>query len=323
MDPANFNPTDIFTAKDLVIVITGGGTGIGLAFATALLKTGAAKIYILGRRLDVLKSAASSLDESGKRVIAVQCDVANIENVKTVAEQVRQEVGYVDVLINNAGITGPDHKTVHKAQSIAEIQEVLLGQWDKWESAFAINTAAVAGVSAAFLDLLDKANARRGFQLGKMEKGEAARKKSPADGIDQDDFRSSQVITVASIAAYNRFLTAGLGYASSKAGAVAIGKSLASLLAPWGIRSNLICPGSKYSQNSFENVTENHLVFPSEMTQGAKQEFPYDEIPAHRQGNLNELAGTLLYMVGKSGAYLNGSVQVVDGGRLSVMYSTY
>jgi hypothetical protein len=59
------------------------------------------------------------------------------------------------------------------------------------------------------------------------------------------------------------------------------------------------------------------------MTEGVKAEFPYNEVPAHRQGNFNELAGTLLYLVGKSGGYLNGSVQVVDGGRLSVMPATY
>jgi THO complex subunit 3 len=59
------------------------------------------------------------------------------------------------------------------------------------------------------------------------------------------------------------------------------------------------------------------------MTEGVPPEFAYDLVPAHRQGNFNEIAGTLLYMVGKSGAYLNGSVQLVDGGRLSVFESTY
>ena len=59
------------------------------------------------------------------------------------------------------------------------------------------------------------------------------------------------------------------------------------------------------------------------MTAGAKTEYPYNEIPAHRQGTIDEMAGTVLYMVGKSGGYLNGSVQVVDGGRLGVMPATY
>jgi hypothetical protein len=59
------------------------------------------------------------------------------------------------------------------------------------------------------------------------------------------------------------------------------------------------------------------------MTAGGKSDFPYNEIPAHRQGTNDEIAGTVLYMVGKSGGYLNGSVQLIDGGRLSVMPSTY
>jgi NAD(P)-dependent dehydrogenase (short-subunit alcohol dehydrogenase family) len=245
MDGTNFKPNDIFTGKGLVTVITGGGTGIGLVFAKTLFQTGASKIYILGRRLDVLKSGASSLDPSGKIVIPLQCDVTDIESVKAAAETVRKEVGYVDVLINNAGVSGPDHRSVYAAESIEDVQKVLLSQFEKWESTFAINSTAVAGVSAAFLDLLDKANTRRGFESGKQETGHGIRARKAVEGIEADDLRVSQVITVASIAGFNRFLTAGLAYAGSKAAAVSIGKSLATFLAPWGIRSNIIAPGSK------------------------------------------------------------------------------
>jgi len=246
MEATKFNPNDIFTANGLVTVVTGGGTGIGLAFASALLRTNASKIYIIGRRLDVLKSAASSLDSTGNIVIPLQCDVTDIESVKAAAERVRQEIGYVDVLINNAGVSGPNHKAVYDAERIEDVQKILFGEWDKWETTFAINTTAVMGVTTAFLDLLDKANARRGYELGKKERGGRLRERKSVDGIAADDVRSSQVITVASIAAFNRFMTAGMAYSASKAGAVAIGKSLATFLAPWGIRSNIIAPGSKW-----------------------------------------------------------------------------
>ena len=59
------------------------------------------------------------------------------------------------------------------------------------------------------------------------------------------------------------------------------------------------------------------------MTVGAPQVSPYNKIPAGRQGNYDEIAGTILYLVSKSGAYVNGNVQVVDGGRLSMMPGTY
>jgi THO complex subunit 3 len=59
-------------------------------------------------------------------------------------------------------------------------------------------------------------------------------------------------------------------------------------------------------------------VFPSELTAGLPTEYPVEKVPLQRQGTFEEMAGTFLYMVGKSGAYLNSSVQFVDGGRLSV-----
>jgi hypothetical protein len=59
------------------------------------------------------------------------------------------------------------------------------------------------------------------------------------------------------------------------------------------------------------------------MTEGVPDVFPCDKIPLHRQGGFNEIVGTVLYTIGKSGAYLNGNVQVVDGGRISVMPGTY
>lgn len=46
-------------------------------------------------------------------------------------------------------------------------------------------------------------------------------------------------------------------------------------------------------------------------------------IPAHRFGTEEEMAGTILYMAGRAGSFCNGSVQVMDGGKLSVGQSTY
>lgn len=64
-------------------------------------------------------------------------------------------------------------------------------------------------------------------------------------------------------------------------------------------------------------------VFYSEMTAGMKDDYSYDEIPLHRPGNFNEVSATILSLVGKGGAYLNGHVQILDGGRLSMMPATY
>jgi len=63
--------------------------------------------------------------------------------------------------------------------------------------------------------------------------------------------------------------------------------------------------------------------FPSDMTAGGATVFPVNEVPAGTQGRYEDMAGLILFMVGKSGAYHNGNVQVIDGGRLSVMPATY
>ena len=69
--------------------------------------------------------------------------------------------------------------------------------------------------------------------------------------------------------------------------------------------------------------TDGAIVFPSEMTAHVPPTFAYNKVPAGRQGTPNELAGTILSLIGINGAYLNGNVQIVDGGRLSVMPATY
>jgi NAD(P)-dependent dehydrogenase (short-subunit alcohol dehydrogenase family) len=176
-------------------------------------------------------------------VVPLVCDVTDPPSVKAAASQIEDDVGYIDVLINNAGISGPDHTGANGAKSIAELQEIMLSDWPGWEETFAINTSAVVGVSGAFLTLLDAGNAHRGWETGKLTAGGDPRARKEVDGIDKGDLRTSQIITVSSIASFNRFITAGLAYASSKAGATALGKALSTMLGPWGIRSNVIAPG--------------------------------------------------------------------------------
>ncbi|KAI5206265.1 hypothetical protein AUEXF2481DRAFT_176640 [Aureobasidium subglaciale EXF-2481] len=295
------NPSDLFSAKGLTVVITGGGSGIGLAFATSLAGSGAEKVYLLGRRVKNLEDAAKSINPD--IVVPIQCDVTDPSSVDAAVKQIEKQSSHVDVLINNAGVLGPDHKGIDKAQSIQELQEIMKRDWSSWDTSFQTNTSAIVNVSAAFLHLLDEANKKRGWATGRkevMERVEGAQ-------YDVNDPRTSQIITVASIASFNRFVTAGLAYSATKAGAAMLGKALATLLAPFGIRSNVIAPGR----------------FPSDMTAGDSGSFPVNQIPASRSGSYEDMASMILFLVGKSGAYHNGNVQVIDGGRLSMMPSTY
>lgn len=51
--------------------------------------------------------------------------------------------------------------------------------------------------------------------------------------------------------------------------------------------------------------------------------FSKERIPAERLGTLEEMAGCILYLTSRAGGYCNGSVVVADGGRLSIVPSTY
>lgn len=170
------------------------------------------------------------------------------KSIEAVVKKIKDDTGYVDVLINNCGIDGPNNRDIYNANSVEELQGVLLKEWDLWPATMATNITAVVGMSALFLPLLEKGNTRKGWQAGKLQAGqERARDlKTAAEGIDEDDKRFSQIITISSISGFNRHVTAGVAYTASKAAANMLGKSMATFLAPFGIRSNVIAPGSMF-----------------------------------------------------------------------------
>lgn len=91
--------------NDRVALITGGGTGIGKGIARALLKEGS-KLMLAQRRLAVAQQTASELDPTGIRVKARACDVSSRQQVQQLVKETLQEFGQIDILVNNAAITG-------------------------------------------------------------------------------------------------------------------------------------------------------------------------------------------------------------------------
>jgi citronellol/citronellal dehydrogenase len=88
--------------KDQVAIITGGGSGIGLATARELASLGA-KVAIAGRNPTRLEEGLKQLVDDGATVLAKVCDIRDVEQVKTFVAAVKDELGRVDILINNAG----------------------------------------------------------------------------------------------------------------------------------------------------------------------------------------------------------------------------
>jgi citronellol/citronellal dehydrogenase len=85
-----------------VAIVTGGGSGIGLAIAGALGELGA-KVAIGGRDLERLTRAKAELEGKGIAVHAAPCDIRDVEQVAAFVAGVRSTLGEVSVLVNNAG----------------------------------------------------------------------------------------------------------------------------------------------------------------------------------------------------------------------------
>lgn len=88
--------------EERVALVTGGGRGIGKAIAQVLAKHGA-RVAVAARSTDEINQVADEIDG-----FAVTADVANLDDVRRMIDETRDRFGKpVDILINNAAITGP------------------------------------------------------------------------------------------------------------------------------------------------------------------------------------------------------------------------
>lgn len=90
------------------ILITGGSRGLGLVLTRQLLRAGA-RLAICARDETELERARTELELQGGEILALTCDVTNQTQVEQMIRQVREMLGAIDILINNAGtdIVGP------------------------------------------------------------------------------------------------------------------------------------------------------------------------------------------------------------------------
>jgi NAD(P)-dependent dehydrogenase (short-subunit alcohol dehydrogenase family) len=89
-----------------VVIVTGGGSGIGLETAARFVAAGAS-VVIGGRDEDKLRRAAAHIDASGKKVRYLAGDIASPGTAVQLVDMATRTFGGVDILINNAGIFAP------------------------------------------------------------------------------------------------------------------------------------------------------------------------------------------------------------------------
>ncbi|MBN1293537.1 MAG: SDR family oxidoreductase [Candidatus Latescibacteria bacterium] len=84
-------------------IITGGGTGIGRAIAKRFHNEGAT-VLICGRRMNMLKETAESIDPNSPRILCVKTDVTDEKEIEHLYKSAMSKSGRIDILVNNAGV---------------------------------------------------------------------------------------------------------------------------------------------------------------------------------------------------------------------------
>lgn len=108
--------------KDKVIIVTGGGVGIGRAYATGLAKEGA-KVVVADIQEEEAQKVAGDIQRAGGEALAVPVDVTSVEKTRAMADAALQKYGRIDVLVNNAAL--------YSAIKKKPFSEISAEEWDR------------------------------------------------------------------------------------------------------------------------------------------------------------------------------------------------
>ncbi len=118
-----------------VAVVTGGSRGIGLEIAEVFLQSGA-KVAVLASSADSVAKALAHLQERyASSVMGVACNVADLEEVTAAMGKIKAELGPIQILVNNAGIT-------------RDALFLRMGE-DKWDEVISVNLKGVFNCTKA------------------------------------------------------------------------------------------------------------------------------------------------------------------------------
>lgn len=213
--------------------------------AEALAVNGAAKVFLLGRRAEVIKDAAAKYPEV---MVPVQCDVTSKESLQSAVDEISKTTKHINLLVANSGGAG-EPIGYKPSMSLPELRAHLMSaSMEAFTETLHVNTTGAYFTMVAFLELLDAGNkhavsggpAATGTPNGPVLFGAPSNLDSNAPSIQ------SQVIFTTSLAAHSRGWWTSPHYGSSKAALSFLMKQASTNLARYGIRANALAPGSTF-----------------------------------------------------------------------------
>ena len=240
-----------------VALVTGAAKGIGEAIAVRFLEAGAA-VAVFDIDAVALRATSERLRSAG-RVIGIEGDVAKEEHVAAAVRRTAQELGGIDVLVNNAGI-----------EIAGRIQEYSSDDWDR--------------------------------QLGVNLKGAFLFAKHV---IPHMAGRGGAIVNISSVHAFVSY-PGNAAYDASKAGLLALTRTLALEHGRDGIRVNAICPG--YIDTP---MMDEWLATLDDPATAMRQVLAVH--PQGRIGKPRDVADAALFLACESASFISGASLVVDG----------
>ena len=100
----SYSVKDLFSLKGKTAIITGGGSGIGLAVSQAYAEAGANVVMIYNSSPSAIDRAKETAEEYGVKCVAKKCDVGSYADIHKVFDEVTKEFGSYDIMVANSGV---------------------------------------------------------------------------------------------------------------------------------------------------------------------------------------------------------------------------
>ena len=268
------SPDPLFDVTGYGVIVTGGASGLGLAYGEALAAHGA-RVTLIDVDEVALERQVRRLDGDDLDVRGAVADVTDHARLDHVIDQAAKAYGRLDVAFANAGIDpGVGFVGAWAGGQRPRVDEGALEFYtdDRWNRVIEINLNGIFATARA-----------------------AARHMRPR--------RSGRIIVTTSLAATKVEPAIGSAYATAKAGARHFMHSTALELAADGITVNAIAPGFFIT-----NIGGGHAHHPDVQAAMSK------DIPMHRVGQPADIKGLALFLASPASEYITGQEIVIDGG---------